>query len=129
MNDDLHRILIRGGVTSPGELKDIIAMLEAAGLNSVYFGSRQDILFPLKEANEEQLESISKFNTDIIGNRSYQNIVSSYVSADIFDTTRWLNGSTYLYILQGLEFLPKFTPMETLPMLVVVLGILVCITF
>lgn len=107
MNDDLHRILIKGGVTSPGELKDIITMLESAGLTSVNFGSRQDILFPLKDAKEEQLESISKFNTDIIANRSYQNIVSSYVSADIFDMTHWLKGSTYLYILEGFDFLPK----------------------
>ncbi len=107
MNDDLHRILIKGGVTSPGELKDIITMLEAAGLSTVFFGSRQDILFPLKDAKEEQLEGISKLNTDIIGNRSYQNIVSSYVSADIFDMTYWLKGSTYLYILEGFDFSPK----------------------
>ena len=38
MNDDLHRILIKGGVTSPGELKDIIAILEAGGLKEVFFG-------------------------------------------------------------------------------------------
>jgi len=43
MNDDLHRILMKGGVTSPGELKYIISMLEAAGLTEVHFGSRQDL--------------------------------------------------------------------------------------
>lgn len=107
MNDDLHRILLKGGVTSPGELKDVIIMLESAGLSEVYFGSRQDLLFPLKNAKEEQLESISKFNTDILGDRSYQNIVSSYVCADIFDMTYWLKGSTYLYILEGFDYLPK----------------------
>lgn len=107
MNDDLHRILLKGGVTSPGELKDIITMLEAAGLKEVYFGSRQDLLFPLNKAKEEQLESISKFNTDIIGERAYQNIVSSYVCADIFEMTYWLKGSTYLYILEGFDYLPK----------------------
>ena len=107
MNDDLHRILIPGGVTSPGELKDIILMLETAGLKEVYFGSRQDLLFPLKEADDqEQLEQLSQFNTDIVANRSYQNIVSSYVSADVFDMTNWLKGSTYLYILEGFDFLP-----------------------
>lgn len=77
MNDDLHRILIKGGVTSPGELKDSISMLEAAGLDEVFFGSRQDLLFPLRSNDETSLESISKYNTDIIGERSYQNIVSS----------------------------------------------------
>lgn len=107
MNDNLHRILFKGGVTSPGELKDSIAMLEAAGLTSVFFGSRQDLLFPLQNAKEEQLEKISKFNTDIIADRSYQNIVCSYVSADIFDMTYWLKGSTYLYLLEGFDYLPK----------------------
>ena len=88
MNDDLYRILIRGGVTSPGELKDSILMLETAGLKEVYFGSRQDLLFPLKDIKEEkQLEQLSQFNTDIVTNRGYQNIVSSYVSADVFDMT------------------------------------------
>ncbi|SMC40154.1 rubredoxin [Cellulophaga tyrosinoxydans] len=106
-NDDLHRILLKGGVTSPGELKDVIIMLESAGLTEVYFGSRQDLLFPLQDAKEEQLESISKFNTDIIGERSYQNIVSSYVCADIFEMTHWLKGSTYLYILERFDYLPK----------------------
>lgn len=105
MNDDLHRILIKGGVTSPGELKDIISMLEAGGLKEVHFGSRQDLLFPLKDISQETLESISEFNTDIIDNRRYQNIVTSYVSADIFDMTHWLKGSTYLYILEGFNFL------------------------
>ncbi len=107
MNDNLHRILLKGGVTSPGELKDIISMLEAAGQQQVYFGSRQDLLFPLKEDEEEQLEGISIFNTDIISDRQYQNIVSSYVSADVFDMTYWLKGSTYLYIIEGFDFIPK----------------------
>ena len=107
MNDDLHRILIKGGVTSPGELKDSITMLEAAGLSEVYFGSRQDLLFPLEGTKEETLEQLSKFNTDIIGNRGYQNIVCSYVCADIFDMTYWLKGSTYLYILERFDYLPK----------------------
>jgi rubredoxin len=107
MNDDLHRILIKGGVTSPGELKDIITMLEAAGLTEVHFGSRQDLLFPLRETSEEQLESLSQFNTDIVTDRNYQNIVCSYISADIFDMTYWLKGSTYLYILEGFDYYPK----------------------
>ncbi len=107
MNDDLHRILIKGGVTSPGELKDVISMLEAAGLTEVHFGSRQDLLFSLKDANKEQIESISKFNTDIITDRSYQNILCSYVSADIFEMTHWLKGSTFLYILEGFNYQPK----------------------
>lgn len=107
MNDDLHRIMLKGGVTSPGELKDVITMLEAVGLKEVYFGSRQDLLFPLDKSNKEQLALASKYNTVIVEKRAYQNIVSSYVCADIFDMTYWLKGSTYLYILEGFDYLPK----------------------
>src|SRR5690606_41546547 len=87
MNDDLHRILIKGGVTSPGELKEIVLMLEAAGLKQGYFGSRQDLLFPLRDPIEGQLEESSKFNTDIVVDRSYHNIVCSYVTSDRFYMT------------------------------------------
>ncbi|WP_108244294.1 rubredoxin [Muricauda brasiliensis] len=107
MNDDLHRILISGGITSPGELKDSVAMLEAAGLSEVYFGSRQDLLFPLDNKHKGQLEKTSKYKTDIVADRSYQNIVCSYVSADIFDGTHWLKGSTYLYLLEQFDFVPR----------------------
>ncbi len=107
MNDDLHRIMIPGGVTSPGELKDIISMLETTGLTEVHFGSRQDLLFPINAADEAQMENISKFNTEIVAERSFQNIVCSYVSADIFDMTYWLKGSTYLYILEDFDYQPK----------------------
>ena len=107
MNDDLHRILISGGITSPGELKDSIAMLQATGLSEVYFGSRQDLLFPLDSRDKGQLGKPSKYKTDIVADRSYQNIVCSYVSADIFDGTHWLKGSTYLYLLEQFDFMPR----------------------
>ncbi|MEC3966413.1 MULTISPECIES: rubredoxin [Flavobacteriaceae] len=107
MNDDLHRILMKGGITSPGELKDSIAMLEAAGLSEVYFGSRQDLLFPLDNNKKRPLEKTSKYKMDIVADRSYQNIVCSYVSADIFDGTHWLKGSTYLYLLEQFDFMPR----------------------
>ena len=107
MNDNLHRILIKGGVTSPGELKDIIGMLEANGMQKIYFGSRQDLLFQLHSDKQSKVRNSATFNTDIISDRSFQNIVTSYVSADIFEMTHWLKGSTYLYILEGFDFLPK----------------------
>ncbi|MEM8929149.1 MAG: rubredoxin [Bacteroidota bacterium] len=106
-NDDLHRILIKGGVTSPGELKDGISLLEQSGLSTVSFGSRQDLLFPLPISKKSELEKSSGNTTQIVSDRSYQNIVSSYVSADIFDMTYWLKGSTYLYILEQFDFSPK----------------------
>ncbi|WP_340200647.1 rubredoxin [Ascidiimonas sp. W6] len=107
MNDDLYRILFKGGITSPGELKDSIVILEELGLTEIHLGSRQDILFKLNAEDPKVSEYISKVNTHLISDRSYQNIVSSYVSADIFDMTYWLKGSTYLYILERFDYLPK----------------------
>ncbi len=107
MNDDLHRIFVKGGVTSPGELMESITLLESNGLSEVYFGSRQDILCPTDNSRPEQFDKILNSSTDIIADRSYQNIVCSYVSADIFDSTDWLKGSTYLYLLEMFDFLPK----------------------
>ncbi|MEN1783877.1 MAG: rubredoxin [Bacteroidota bacterium] len=106
-NDDLHRILIKGGVTSPGELKDSMTLLESVGLSEVFFGSRQDLLFPLPKSAVTSLSEISTLGTDITSDRSYQNIVCSYVSADIFDMTQWLKGSTYLYLLEQFNYKPK----------------------
>ena len=106
-NDDLYRILIKGGVTSPGELKDGITLLEQAELSTVSFGSRQDLLFPLPPSKASEFEERNGYGTEIVSNRSYQNIVSSYVSADIFEMTYWLKGSTYLYILEEFDFSPK----------------------
>lgn len=106
MNEDLLRIFVKGGVTSPGELKDYISLLKGAGLDSVFFGSRQDLLFP--PGNEkEKLPSDTKLPGETVTDRAFQNIVSSYVSADIFEMTSWLKGSTYLYILERFDFMPR----------------------
>lgn len=75
-------------------------------LKEVFFGSRQDLLFPLN-LDDNQIDEVSKFNVEIESERSYQNVVCSYVSADIFDMTYWLKGSTYLYLLEGFNYNPK----------------------
>ena len=40
------RLIVKGGVISPGELRDIVNMSLNQGLKSISFGSRQDIIFP-----------------------------------------------------------------------------------
>jgi len=41
-----YRLIVNGGVLSPGELKYICEAAESLGLNAVSFGSRKDIIFP-----------------------------------------------------------------------------------
>lgn len=103
----LQRILIKGGVLSPGELKQIIRMTEELGLSTIKFGSRQDILIPFNETNKAITDLYPTINIDYNKTQGFQNIVCSYVSSDIFPATQWLKGSTYLYILEQFRFNPK----------------------
>ncbi|RXP55480.1 rubredoxin domain-containing protein [Lutibacter sp. HS1-25] len=106
MRSKLQRIFTKGGVLSPGELKQIIKMAESLGFSTIKFGSRQDILFPYNPANKEIIEQYPNLNIDSSAKRNFQNIVCSYVSADIFPSTPWLKGSTYLYILEEFKYNP-----------------------
>lgn len=104
---NLQRMLIKGGVLSPSELKQVVAMAESKGLDSVHFGSRQDIIFPFVEKENEKPSPFPTINFDFVTKREYKNIVSSYVSADILPNTPWLNGARYLYILESFNYFPK----------------------
>ncbi|WP_332912271.1 hypothetical protein [Algoriphagus boritolerans] len=45
MNQTFSRVVVKGGVLSPAELKQILEIAERSGLDTISFGSRQDILF------------------------------------------------------------------------------------
>lgn len=106
MTRKLQRIFIKGGVLSPGELKQIIKMAEDLGNSTIKFGSRQDILIPFNKSNKAITDLFPAINIEENLSHNQQNIVSSYVSADIFPATSWLKGSTYLYILEQFRFNP-----------------------
>jgi rubredoxin len=99
MSEQLNRIIVRGGVLSPGELKYICESVESLGLNTISFGSRQDILLPEK-VNQEELAQFDKLKIVETNEIRVENIVSSYVCADIFSSTSWLTGDRYLYLLE-----------------------------
>lgn len=107
MRQDLQRLLVKGGVLSPSELKQIVEMAESLGLETLHLGSRQDIVLP-EVVDKNSIESqFPNFNLEFISERKYQNIVSSYVSADIFPTTSWMSSATYLYILEQFNYVSK----------------------
>ena len=94
----LQRILIKGGVLSPSELKQIIAMAETLGLQTLSFGSRQDILLPFVEGQAATLAQFPTIDLETIANKKHQNISCSYVASEIRPTTNWLGSATYLYL-------------------------------
>jgi len=98
MIHELSRLIIKGGVLSPAELKSICEASEDLGLNAISFGSRQDILFP--EKIDENLKNIKNFQIVHATNTITENIMSSYLCADIFPSTPWLTSNKYLYLLE-----------------------------
>jgi rubredoxin len=104
MIKQLNRLIVKGGVLSPGELKYICESVENLGLKTISFGSRQDIILP-KKASKEDLKQFDKLQIVDVDTIGVENIMSSYVCADIFPSTSWLTGDRYLYLLE--QFSPK----------------------
>ncbi|RED44916.1 rubredoxin [Seonamhaeicola aphaedonensis] len=104
--EERYRLMINGGVLSPGELKYICEAAEGLGLDAISFGSRQDIIFPEKidEAKFNQFDKIKFVKPKRDG---VENIASSYVSAEILSSTSWLTSDKYLYILEQFKYKPK----------------------
>ena len=100
------RLIVKGGVISPGELRDIVNMSLNQGLKSISFGSRQDIIFPEGFLGIEK-EKMEKHHFVFPDEKSGNNIVSSYVSTDIFTNTPWLTGNKFLYVLEQFKEQPK----------------------
>jgi rubredoxin len=103
---NLKRMFIKGGILSPSELKQIVIYAESLGLDALHFGSRQDIIFPTHADNLELNPDDTKLGASVVSDIKYQNIVSSYVSSDIFPSTTWLSSATYLYIMESFKFSP-----------------------
>jgi len=102
----LPRLIVKGGVLSPGELREIVNMAQEQGLDSISFGSRQDIIFP-NGFTYNSFEKKAKHHFVLPNQKSGNNIVSSYVSTDIFRNTPWLTGNKFLYILEQFKDQPK----------------------
>ncbi len=107
--EDLVRILVKGGIISPGDFLQIIQKANESGASYIHLGSRQDILFPSGNKRQEPLGATFdaiKIQYEI-GGREYQNIISSYTALDVMPTTHWLASHTYHHILDTFDYLPK----------------------
>ncbi|MEO0340921.1 MAG: rubredoxin, partial [Bacteroidota bacterium] len=100
MQNELCRVLIKGGILSPSELKQITNLIKGCGLDYLHFGSRQDILFPKTDMLDEVVSKYPQFSIEELMKKKHHNIVSSYVASEIFPSTSWLTGTSYLYILE-----------------------------
>ncbi|MFO7823013.1 MAG: rubredoxin [Cyclobacterium sp.] len=107
--EDLVRVFVKGGIISPGDFLKMILTANELGAGYIHLGSRQDVLFPLKNKNLETLSRTfqaidTAYDTD---GEEFQNIVSSYPALDVMPTTHWLASHTYHYILDTFDYRPK----------------------
>ena len=107
MKKDKYRVFIKGGILTPGELKQIVQLAKHLNLDYIGFGSRQDIILNLDQNTGEIPYQMINNDIEIIRDINLQNIVCSYVSSDLFDSTGWLKGVKYLHILEKFQYQPE----------------------
>src|SRR5690554_3345655 len=118
---DLVRVFVKGGIISPGDFLKTIRTADELGTSYIHLGSRQDILFPLKNKNLDFLaETFNAIQTNYdTEGEEFQNVISSYPALDVMPTTHWLASHTYHYILDTFDYKPKLKinitdPVQTL---------------
>lgn len=102
------KVNLPGGVVSAGDLYEILMIAENAGATDISIGNRQQLYFTISEGYLEDLE-IDMFKAEIsyeIDNDQFPNIVSSYVTDNIFNTESWLKEGVYKDIFDLFDFKP-----------------------
>jgi rubredoxin len=108
---DLIRVFVKGGFISPADLLKIMDLSRSLGNKYILFGSRQDIMFPSRGANETLLTEAFKeigIDYELGSDQSVcQNIVTSYVGVNVVETTSWVKEDTYNVLIDSFEHKPK----------------------
>lgn len=108
-SSQIIKINLPGGIVSPGDLQDILYIAEKCNVNKVRFGNRQQLLFKINPAYLEDLEDsflVHDINYEI-NTDNFPNIVSSYVTEEIFQTSLWLREGVYKDILDNFSHKPR----------------------
>ncbi|KHJ37608.1 rubredoxin [Pedobacter glucosidilyticus] len=109
MEAHIIKINLPGGIVSTGDLHEILTIAEQCNVANVRFGNRQQILFKVTATELEDLKDRFMVH-DIpyeIDQDEFPNIVSSYVTEEIFQTSLWLTEGVYKDILDGFNHQPK----------------------
>ncbi len=105
----LIKVNLPGGLISPGDLQEVLAIAEKSGAGEVVFGNRQQLFFRVKEALLEDLHH-ELLMADIhyeVDADEHPNMMSSYVTDDIFDHPGWLREGVYKDIFDLFDHQPK----------------------
>lgn len=101
---------VKGGILSPGTLKEIIEVAKEFRIDSLYLGERQNVYLRTFITAKELFRHRKNFGTlDLeIDKDDHPNIVSSYVAEEIFTSSNnWLSEGIYKDVLDGFDYKPK----------------------
>ena len=111
MTEKTHTIKINlpGGIISAGDFFDILNAAEEAGAQHIRFGNRQQLFFDIAGEKLEDLEYdfLQANITYEVDTDKYPNIVSSYVTEDVFGNSNWVREGVYKDVLDLFEYTPK----------------------
>jgi rubredoxin len=103
------KVNLAGGIVSAGDLLSIVSAAEKAKIDDVQFGTRQQLFLKVRVEKLSQLEEDLKsanifFETE---KDEYPNIVSSYVTEDVFQSAHWVSEGVYRDVLDHFDFHPR----------------------
>ncbi|OIQ93641.1 high molecular weight rubredoxin [mine drainage metagenome] len=102
-------INFKGGIVSPGYLKDVLEAASAAHVTHVSFGLRQQLMMNVAAEKFAIFESICNHKNILFqqGRSVSPNIVSSYSAANIFINESWLSEGVYKDVFDLFTYQPK----------------------
>lgn len=101
------KINLPGGIISAGNLLKILNILQELRIENVSFGNRQQLLFSTPAEHIHHLRlNIANVVMEIDGD-DYPNIVSSYVTDEVFTSSSWLREGVYKDILDSFHHDPR----------------------
>ncbi|QIP14286.1 rubredoxin [Spirosoma aureum] len=103
------KINLPAGIVSPGALQNVLTLAHDAGVHTVRFGARQQLLMTVHYEDMRFLEKdLKKHQIAYEANtEQYPNIISSYCGEDVFRTGAWLRESEYHTVLDQFDYQPR----------------------
>jgi rubredoxin len=103
------KVNLPGGVTSAGDLYELLLIAENAGAQHIRIGNRQQLFFCIDADYLEDLE-MDMLRAEInyeINEDEFPNIISSYVTDAIFNIESWIKEGVYKDIFDLFNFKPR----------------------
>lgn len=103
------KINLPGGIVSPGTLQTTLRLAYEAGVRTVQFGARQQLLMTVHYESLRQLEKDLQQQAVRyeLNNEQYPNISSSYCGEGVFRTGRWVTENEYHTVLDQFDYQPQ----------------------